>query len=151
MKRQWTAVAGLLLGCVLWAAGGCGNSGRAAVKGQITVDGAPLPDGSIDFIPVEKGAAATAGAKITQGAYAIPAERGLLPGEYQVQIRALRSTGKKVWDGMGEDRAPASQKNMVEQLESYLPARYNDQTELRVRIESGKVNVCDYALHLGKK
>jgi hypothetical protein len=117
----------------------------------VTIDGAPLPDGSIDFIPVDARAAQPAGARIDQGEYAIAADQGLLPGEYRVQIHAERSTGKKIWDGMGDERAPAGKKNMVDQLESYVPARYNSRTELKATIELGKVNECNYDLHLGKK
>ena len=140
-----------LLVCLAWIACGCGGSRRASVTGKVTIDGAPLPEGSIDFIPVDRRAAQTAGTRIHQGEYEIAAEQGLLPGEYLVQIRAVRPTGKKVWDGMGEERAPAGQKNMVDQIESYVPARYNDRTELRAKVELGKVNEFDYALQLSKK
>jgi hypothetical protein len=68
-----------------------------------------------------------------------------------VEIRADRRTGQKVWDGMGDENAPASQKKMVDQLEPYLPARYNDETQLRAKIELGKVNVYDYALQLDRE
>jgi hypothetical protein len=151
MKRKLSAVAVVLLGCLLWTAWGCGGTNRLAVKGKVSIDGAPLPEGSIDFVAVDKNVGSTAGARIDKGEYVIRAEQGLLPGEYQVQIRAVRSTGKKVWDGMGDDRAPASKKNMVDQMESYVPARYNDRTELRAKIESGKVNAYDYDLQLDKK
>ncbi len=151
MKRHLTVPTVVFLACLLGSVGGCGGSNRAAVKGKITIDGVPLPEGTIDFIPVDKTTGNTAGARVANGDYAIRAEQGLFPGEYQVQVRAERPTSKKVWDGMGEDRAPASKKTMVEQLESYLPARYNDRTELHAKIEAGKVNVCDFDLQLGKK
>jgi hypothetical protein len=150
MKRPLPMVDVLFLGLVLSTAWGCSAPNRAPVKGKVTVDSVPLPEGSIDFV-ADKGAAPTAGARIIKGEYAIVTEKGLLPGEYQVQIRAVRPTGKKIWDGMGDELAPASKKNMVDELESYVPARYNDQTELRAKIELGKVNVCDYDLTVGKK
>ncbi len=150
-KRRLALGAVLLGSCLGWMVIGCGGSPRAAVLGKVTIDGAPLPEGSITFIPVDRHSGQTAGAKIVQGEYELAAEQGLLPGEYEVQIRAVRPTGKKVWDGMGDDRAPAGQKNMVDQIASYLPVRYNDRTELRAKIEPGKVNQCDYALQLGKK
>jgi hypothetical protein len=146
-QQRWL----VLLACLAWSACGCGGSPRAAVVGKVTIDGVALPEGSIDFVPLNPRAAQTAGARISQGEYEIAAEQGLLPGNYLVQIRAVRPTGKKVWDGMGDERAPASQKNMVDQIESYLPVRYNDRTELRAKIESGMVNRCDYALQRGKK
>jgi hypothetical protein len=151
MKCKVSVRAVVLLGCLLGTVSGCGGSNRAAVKGKVTLDGVPLPDGSIDFVAVDKSTGNTGGARIANGEYAIRAEQGLLPGDYQVQVRADRPTGKKVWDGMGDDRAPANKKNLVDQMESYIPTRYNDRTELRTKIELGKVNVCDFDLQLGKK
>ena len=151
MRRNLASRAIVLWGCVVGLACGCGGSPRAAVRGMVTLDGAPLPEGSITFLPVDPRSGQTAGAKVVQGEDEIAANQALRAGEYQVQIRAIRPTGKKIWDGMGDARAPASQKNMVDQIESYVPARYNDRTELRAQIEPGKVNVCDFALHLGKK
>ena len=153
MKLKRSVVATLVLGCFLGTVAGCGGeaSKRAAVKGKITIDGAPLPNGVIEFLPLDKQSGQPGGSAIETGQYAISAEQGLLVGAYQVQIRADRPTGKKAWDGMGDERWPASKKNFVEQMESYVPARYNDRTELRAKIESGKVNVYDFDLQLGSK
>ena len=52
---------------------------------------------------------------------------------------------------MGDERWPASKKHYVDKMESYIPARYNDRTTLRVTIELGKVNVKDFDLQLPKK
>jgi hypothetical protein len=91
------------------------------------------------------------GPAIENGHYAISAEKGLFAGDYQVRIRADRPTGKKVWGGMGDERAPDSKKNFVAVMESYIPAGYNDQSTLTATIEPGKVNECNYDLQLGKK
>jgi len=151
MKRKVSVAAVVFLGCLLGTVPGCGGSNRAAVKGKVTIDGAPLPNGLIEFMPQDKQSGQPGGSVIENGQYAISAEKGLLAGDYQVQIRADRPTGKKVWDGMGDERLPASKKNMVDVMESYVPARYNDRTELRAKIEPGKVNVCDFDLQLGGK
>jgi hypothetical protein len=88
---------------------------------------------------------------IKDGAYAISADRGLFAGEYRVLIRAMKPTGKKHWDGMGDERRPASQKNYVDEMKPYIPARYNDQSTLKAKVEAGKVNEFDFPLELGKK
>src|SRR5262249_43246424 len=116
-----------------------------------TVDGSPLPQGSIEFIPLDPRMGQTGATGIKDGQYAISAERGLVAGEYRVQIRALKPTGKKYWDGMGDERRPASQKNYVEEMKPYIPARYNDQSTLKAKVEPGKVNEFDYNLEIGKK
>jgi hypothetical protein len=139
----------LLLGILLltW---GCGSSERGAVRGRVTVNGAPLPEGEISFVGLGPNAGPSSGARIENGEYSITAEKGPVAGEYQVQIRAFRTTGRKIWDGMGDEHAPASKKNMVEEMESYLPARYNDKSELRVTIVAGKVNEYNFDLRLDK-
>jgi hypothetical protein len=126
---------------------GCGSdSPRVAVEGQVTLDGHPLPSGQIAFIPLGAASAPTAGATIEQGRYQIAADGGPFPGEHRVEIRAFRGTGKKVWDGMGDERAPPSQKRYVEELEQYIPRNYNDESTLRVTIRGPKADRHDFPL-----
>jgi hypothetical protein len=117
---------------------------------KVTIDGAPLPDGLISFVPLDKNGQ-PAGTAIQNGHCSIGADKGLLPGEYQVQVRAERPSGKKEWDGMGDERWPASKKNYVDRMESYIPAQYNERTTLKATIELGKVNVGDFDLHVPRK
>lgn len=73
---------------LLVAMAGCGGSnplGRQAVSGTVTLDGAPLDSGSIEFTPLE-GSGIASGAVIAAGKYEIPAESGLPPGKYRVSI-----------------------------------------------------------------
>src|SRR5262245_55174409 len=148
MRRTWPAA----LVCVgVLAAAGCGSSNRGAVKGKVTVNGSPLEAGDISFVPVDASLGPTAGAVITNGEYAIDAARGPVAGEYVVRISAFRKTGKKVWDGMGDEKTPDRQKNFVEEVKAFIPPRYNDRSELRARIEAGKVNVRDYDLKIDPK
>ena len=150
-KRLVTVI--VFLALIPWTLGGClrGPSDRGAVKGKVTVDGSPLPQGSIEFIPLDPRLGQTGSTGIKNGEYAISAERGLFAGEYQVQIRAQRPTGRKHWDGMGDERRPASQKNYVDEMVSYIPAKYNDRSTLKAKVEPGKVNEFNYDLELGKK
>jgi hypothetical protein len=151
MKRKRSCVA-LVLGGILGTALGCARdvSNRAVVKGTIMIDGAPLPTGSIDFIPMDK-RGQPGGAAIEKGHYEISADKGLFAGDYKVQVQAQRPTGKKVWDGMGDERAPASKKNYVNVMESYIPAKYNNQSTLTATIEVDKVNECNFDIQLDKK
>jgi hypothetical protein len=125
---------------------GCGKSSRIAVKGNVLMNGQPLESGDISFAPISPGGGPTAGAEIKRGSFHISAVQGLLPGDYKVQIHAFRSTGKKTWDGMGEPNAPANQKHYVEEMEQYIPAQYNDATELKATIAAGKTNAVDFDL-----
>ncbi len=140
-------LAGLLLGCgLVWMASGCSGSNRGAVGGTVTVNGEPLNEGQISFVPMDPALGPTAGATISNGQYQIDAVRGPVAGEYQVQIHAFRKAGKKIWDGMGDEKARPDQKNYVQELAPYLPAKYNDKSELRTTIVAGKVNIQDFHL-----
>lgn len=135
---------GVALIALLVAITGCGGSGRIVVEGTVTLNGEPLQSGAISLIPIS-GQGVPAGTEISNGAYRIQAQ-GLLPGEYKVTINAFRGTGKKTWDGMGDSSAPASQKRYVEEMEQYIPAKYNNTTELKATIVAGKTNTFNFDL-----
>lgn len=67
---------------------GCGGSSddlpRVAVSGKVSLDGSPVPTGSVAFVPVGKGPACGAGVK--DGIFSIDQEKGPVPGEYDVRL-----------------------------------------------------------------
>lgn len=114
---------------------GCGGGGTG-VSGKISVNGQPLEQANIEFLPMNPSISNQFGAAVTQGAYRVDNSQQIKPGEYQVQIRAYRGMGKKVWDGMGD----GTNKNMVEELTQFIPNKYNDASELKVALSSGSNN-----------
>lgn len=83
-----------LLGLLaLAAAAGCdsGNGGQA-VSGQVVVGGTPVAKGVVRFVPRDQGP--SSGSPIKDGKFAIAADKGPLPGEYDVKIEAEKGTGK---------------------------------------------------------
>ena len=132
----------------------CMHAGQAqptVPNPRVTVSGQPLQNGQISFVPLDPKIGPTAGAVVSAGEYQVDAARGPVAGEYQVQINAMHKTGKKIWDGMGDENAPASKKNYVEQVEELIPPKYNSATELRVKIKAGEVNVYDVDVNIGGK
>ena len=122
---------------MLWSAGlaacmGCGPPG-ASVSGQVTLDGAPLDDATISFVPQAEGQRQAGWATIAGGQYSIPAESGLGTGHFRVEIRALRATGEKTNDP-----------TMIASRE-VVHARYNSQSELTAEIKPGP-NVANFAV-----
>jgi hypothetical protein len=80
-----------ILSSVVLAGGllpGCGNSnplGRKALYGKVTLDGAPLKNGAIEFHPqVQSGV--QSGGLIKDGEYSIPEHEGATVGKYRVVI-----------------------------------------------------------------
>lgn len=59
---------------------------RLAVKGKITLNGQPLKWGQVALIPVDSKYKPTGFAMISNGNFAIPQDRGVLAGEYSVQV-----------------------------------------------------------------
>jgi hypothetical protein len=117
---------GLLL--TLVALAGCGdNSGLVEVKGTVTLDGAPLEKGAISFSPVD-GKTKTAGANIEAGNYSARVP----PGTMKVSISAGKVVGKKPL----YDRPGSRERDVIEEM---VPARYNEETELRLEVKPGGV------------
>jgi hypothetical protein len=111
---------------------GCssGDPTRLAVEGQVTFEGQPLPSGKISFVPMPGTSSPTGGATITDGKFKIEQAKGLRAGSFRVEIRAVRSTNKTVRDDVSG--------GTIEQKESYIPKRYNENSELIAEIKPGE-------------
>jgi hypothetical protein len=78
---------------------GCSpDGGRLAIEGTVTLDSRALELGSISFQPIEDDAASICVATVRDGAFQIPASRGLPPGTFRVLIQAFQPTGRTVDD-----------------------------------------------------
>ena len=117
--------------CVLAAAAGCGggdSSGRHAVSGTVTVDGAPVQQGNINFQPVEQ-STTSAGAVINNGTYSVPQEGGLLPGTYRVEIYApVPGTGGTLEEG-------ALPGEPLPEAEELIPPEWNTESEQTIEVK----------------
>src|SRR5690242_10743919 len=82
---------GLIALTCLLAAFGCDQQippRRETLSGKVTLKGAPLDCGSIQFMPSQEGDHFGSGAVIANGRYFIPEEQGLPVGQYKVVISA---------------------------------------------------------------
>jgi len=122
---------------------GCGGGGgdnlpRQAVSGTITLDGAPVSHGFIQFRPVNEGATAEVGGEIKDGKYAIPREQGPVPGGYRVSISSTEGTGAAASGGMPGDAGPGARE--------MIPAKYNVGSTLDREVKAGDANVINFDL-----
>jgi len=137
MRRAgWLRVAlaagpALLAAWFVWGCGGPEGPQRAAVQGTVTLDGQPIAEGTITFYPTGDTRGPSAGGEIRDGAYSLAAAKGPVVGTCRVEIRARRKTGQTVMVGGIE----------TEQLEQYIPARYNTRSTLTARIEPGRHSI----------
>ena len=116
----------LLLQFVLVGVVGCsGSSPLGTVNGTVTLDGTPLTEGDVRFVPAD-GKSQTASAKIIDGKFTAQVPTG----EMRIEISAAKVIGKrKMYD------TPDSP--VVDKVKEFLPPRYNAKSELRLTVKSG--------------
>jgi len=109
---------------------GCGDSGTSTypVTGTVTLGGTPIEKGSIVFDPADGHGTSTMGG-IENGQFTaqVPA------GEKIIRINAVRTTDEK--DQYGE---------LI--TESYVPEKYNSESDIKKTVKPGEENKFDLAL-----
>ncbi len=89
-RTIWAGGLAIAIGVALSQCTGCGGGAdyegaeRAAVSGKVTLDGSPVPFGTVAFLG--GGSQRRATGTIRDGTYSIPEEQGPNLGKYQVEI-----------------------------------------------------------------
>jgi hypothetical protein len=132
---------------------GCGPKGPelGSVTGKVTLDGKPVTNGLVTFMPVAGGRPAT-GKTDANGQYMLLGVdgKGALLGQHRVTVTTLQETVAVT--EMRSD-SPEYAKQAVVDPSAYdsakvvepIPARYNTNTELTEEVKSGS-NVIDLEL-----
>lgn len=118
-------VTGLLLIAVSLV--GCSGSDQMKVSGQVTLDGNPVENGTISFLPAD-GIGPSAADLITDGRYTVEAS----PGPKRVEIHGYKTLGQKRYDPT-DPKSP-----MVDIKEPIVPEKYNVKSQLTCDIERGR-------------
>jgi|GEM_PF-791893 len=136
---------GLSLAIALsWFAAGCSEAGpaRQPISGTITLDGKPLTVGTITFAPLDGTTAATA--PIQDGTYRLSRSEGPAPGRYQVEISAVRPTGRRI-------AHPDLPSETIDEVRNIVPPNYNVQTELAVEVKPDGEQTLPFQLSTPKR
>jgi hypothetical protein len=116
---------------------GCAAEQQVEVRGKVTLDGKPVEDGTISFVPKTGSQQQAAWGPIKAGEFVIDAAQGLATGVSRVEIRALRSTGRILPSSVGGEPE--------HEMKDYIPQRYNSASELTAEIKPGP-NQVDFDL-----
>ena len=128
----------IILAAAVLSLFGCGNDGQQlGSEGTVQLDKAPLQEGYITFTPQLDTSGPSAGSRIENGRFSIESEGGTFVGTFRVEITAMRKTGRKISDPIGQ---------LVDELEQYLPARYNKQSELTAKVTKEGPNKFEFEL-----
>ena len=128
-KGVWAGVlAALLCGC-----GGNSGPDLEDVSGTVTLDGEPLPEATVRFLPESDGTAEyvrpATGVTDSSGWYSLSyssSRDGALPGKYRVAITTYRE------GGYDEDE----EGNPIPGAPEKVPSAYNSETTLTVTVPS---------------
>lgn len=126
VKSFYTTFALLLLIVMLV---GCDDGGQPPVTGKVTLDGDPLPEATVAFIPIGRVDTNSVATTDENGEFSLnytSQEKGATPGRYQVQISKIRMT----------DAA---------EIET-LPAKYNAESDLEVEVTEDGENRFEFDL-----
>ncbi len=124
----------------LLALAGCGDDnplGRLPINGEVTLNGAPLKDGVIEFQPVGD-EPTSAGGSIVDGKYEFTAEQGLAPGKYHVFITAADPD-----ESAPPIEAPGESRKLRPDL---IPPEYNIESTLIREVKAGQENKFDFPI-----
>jgi hypothetical protein len=134
----------LLILAVLWT--GCSDpyAGRMEVSGSVTLEGKPLPDGSILFFPLDQ-QETPGGAPIVNGEYDIPRQNGLKPGKYLVRItsgdgKTMARVGARRDKNPPKEQAaaPGGSTNIVSM--DRIPEEWNIRSKQEREVKANSVN-----------
>jgi hypothetical protein len=112
---------------------GCGESGpvRCDVTGSVTLDGQPVEEGEVLFIPAD-GIGSSDACPIVAGEF-----RGdVAPGSKRVEISATKDTGETAADGLPD-------------YQNIIPVQYNRESKLTAEVGQGDGSSLTFALESG--
>ncbi len=149
-----------LLAAVMAASVGCGSSKPKAVptemvEGVVTLDGQPVSEATVTFLPVQEGAGASAtGMTDSEGKYTltavgagIGAQRGAgtLPGEYYVGVEKVGLPDIPAAADLGESAksSAASGRPQDVKVTYIVPEKFRDPVSsgIKVTVKAGQNNI----------
>jgi hypothetical protein len=145
VRLHWTS-AGMALAI---AATGCGGGApddrpRVAVRGTVTLDGQPLENAVIRFVPLPGVDGPTASNAIVAGTFELPAYAGPVAGPHRVEIESTDHGGIEPDDETALAEVAAGKRKPGKPVK--IPAIYNSRSTLERIIQSDSSNEFEFTL-----
>lgn len=126
----------LCFSLILSGLAGCGSSNneypRAAVRGIVLLDGEPLPEGIIRFIPQGPDKGPKSSAEIRVGMFKVDEEYGPVVGSHRIEIESTDDGGYARDDEQALDRLKAEGIKQIKVVK--VPAIYNNRSQLTTSV-----------------
>lgn len=150
MKKQhiWLNYRWQHLLALLVLAGGCAESGppRVAVSGEVLINGSPLENGTITFVPVEETKGPKASAHVENGHYKLARSRGPMVGKLRVEILASQDLGFAL-----DDPEQFDSKAPLKLPQNPISPKFNVHSKLTCEATKGNENRFNFNLPTGKE
>lgn len=144
-------VAGLTAVVVLVVAG-CGGDAvelpRAAVHGTVTLDGQPLQDAVIRFIPTGETKGPATSVSIVDGQFEANEQVGPIVGQHRIEIQSNDDGGFAFDDEQALEKLNRNPQRIQVQA---IPGSYNINSVLEETVEAGEENGYKFELRSPKK
>jgi len=131
------------------AALGCGggtpdDQPRVAVKGTVTLDGQPLDNAVIRFVPLPEVNGPKASVAISEGRFELPAVAGPVVGRHRIEIESTDHGGIAPDDEAALAELAAGKRKLAKPVK--IPAIYNARSTLERTIQADSPNEFDFTL-----
>jgi hypothetical protein len=117
---------------------GCGRGSQGEVSGSVSFQGAPLDQGTIQFVRETEPPQVAGGSAIRAGHYKIPGSAGLAPGKYKVVI-----TSPEVVAGQGTGDPMMSVKPVNKER---IPSEFNTESQTFVEVRADGANEFNFSI-----
>lgn len=144
-SRILIAVAIACCGC----GGGDDKIPRAAVRGHVTWKGAPLVEGVIRFVPMEKGKVGKTSINVVNGVFEVDAYQGPVVGEHRIEIESTDDGGFAMDDETALQRLKESNTKRIDAV--VIPPIYNTRSTLKETVSADMPNQFNFQLTKPKR
>jgi|EndMetStandDraft_5_1072996.scaffolds.fasta_scaffold81103_2 hypothetical protein len=145
-ERPYAVAAAMVLGIAICGCGGGPPDAqpRIAVSGTITLDGQPLNNAVIRFVPLAEVKGPKASVAVTAGRFDLPAYAGPVAGPHRVEIESTDHGGIEPDDETALAEVAAGKRKPSKTAK--IPAIYNSRSTLERTIQADSPNQFEFTL-----